>query len=220
MNNATTRHKKPGIPTPAMREYLWMKQIGKSLSANSPLRPNKRTETSEGDKNSLENRHRFLTAYKRRKLREKSGMRYGRNRERSRGHNSTVLGGSLYEDAKLYRMSLRQDTELYEELYGISPFHVPRMHSKTRALLNDHATVLASGNYRFTPIFQQAFEEFVYALKVAKFPPYDYFQRKYNGDIGDEHPLLIKLRSRHWALERTFQKEVRYVGSRDKRGSS
>ncbi|KAE8331207.1 hypothetical protein BDV39DRAFT_201348 [Aspergillus sergii] len=189
MSNTTTRHKKPGIPTPAMREYLWMKQIGKSLSANTPLRPNKRTKTSEGDKNSLENRHRFLTAYKRRKLQEKS-----------------VLGGSLYEDAKLYKMSLRQDTELYEELYGISPFHVPKMHSETRALLNDHATVLASGNYRFTPIFQQAFAEFVYALRAAKSPPYDYFRRKYNGDIGDEHPLLMKLRSRHWALERAFKK--------------
>ncbi|BAE61013.1 unnamed protein product [Aspergillus oryzae RIB40] len=126
MNNTATRHKKPGIPTPAMREYLWMKQIGKSLSANTPLRPNKRTKPSEGDKTSLETRHRFLTAYKLRKLREKSGMRYGRNRERSRGHNSTVLGGSLYEDAKLYKMSLRQDTEFYEELYGISPFQVPK----------------------------------------------------------------------------------------------
>lgn len=53
-------------------------------------------------------------------------MLYGRNSKHSHEDNMTVLGGSLYEDAKLYRMNLRQDVEIYEELYGISPFNAPK----------------------------------------------------------------------------------------------
>ncbi|OGM44143.1 hypothetical protein ABOM_007012 [Aspergillus bombycis] len=212
MNSKATRPKRPRLPSPATRE-LWMKRIGKSLSANAPLRPNKRTKTSERDENCPETRHRFLTTYKCKKIRGESGLRYGRYRENSHGDMTTVAGGSLYEDAKLYRMDRRQDAEIYEELYGISPFKVPKMHSETRALLNDHATALASSDYKFTPRFQHGFEEFVAALKMAGFPRYEYFRWNLNGNIEDEHPVLIKLRSCHWALERAFKNEVTYISS-------
>ncbi|KAE8366399.1 hypothetical protein BDV27DRAFT_143685 [Aspergillus caelatus] len=191
MNNTATRHKRPKTPS-------------KSLSANSPLHSNKRVKTRQSDRNCLETRH---------PIREKSGLLYGRNSTHSHGNNITILGGSLYEDAKLYRMNLRQDPEIYEELYGVSPFNVPKMHSETCALLNDHATVLASGNYQFTSIFEQGFKRFIAALKIAKFPPYDYFRSNLNGDIEDEHPVLMRLRARHWAFEEAFKQEVRYVGS-------
>ncbi|KAE8138352.1 hypothetical protein BDV38DRAFT_282029 [Aspergillus pseudotamarii] len=213
MTNTAARRKKPEPPSPVIREYLWMKQIGKSLSANSPFHSNKRRKTREGDRNGLETRHRFLTAYKRNKLREKSGMLYGRHSKHSHGDMMTDLGGSLYEDAELYRMNRRQDPEIYEELYGISPFIVPKMHSETCALLNDHATVLASGNYQFTFLFEQGFKGFIAALKIAKFPPYDYFRSNLNGDIEDEHPVLMRLRARHGAFEEALQKDVRFVGS-------
>ncbi|GAB1193227.1 hypothetical protein APSETT444_002430 [Aspergillus pseudonomiae] len=206
MNSPATRPKTaPRPPSPAIRE-LWMQQIGQSLSTNSPT---KRTKALELDESCPEARHRFLTAYKRKKIREESGLRYG---EHSPGDITTRIGGSLYEDAKLYRMDLRQDVEIFEEMYGISPFNVPKMHSETRALLNDHATVLASSDYTFTARFQQAFGEFVAALKMARFPLYEYFRWNLNDDIEDEYPVLMKLRSRHWALERAFANEVRYVG--------
>ncbi|KAE8371347.1 hypothetical protein BDV26DRAFT_298868 [Aspergillus bertholletiae] len=142
--------------------------------------------------------------------RENSGLVYGSNRE-------NPLGISLYEDAELYRMKLRQDAEIYEELYGISPFDMPQMHLETLVLLNGHATVLASGKYEFTPMYQQAFEEFIAALKVAQFPLYDYFRWNLSSDIEDRHPVLMRLRERHWAFDRAFQNEVRYVCSKDKK---
>lgn len=54
--------------------------------------------------------------------------------------------------------------------------------------------------------FEQGFKGFVAALKIAKFPPWDYFRSNLNGDIEDEHPVLMRLRARHWAFEEAFKK--------------
>ncbi|KAG0640066.1 hypothetical protein HOY80DRAFT_920646 [Tuber brumale] len=110
-------------------------------------------------------RNRFISTFKRDKLHSDTPT----DRETIREGNESAHGGDGISDAKLYTaQGMRQDHEVFEELYGLSPENLARIKNKKMIFaLNMHATVRASKFKIATETYYRCFEKFVQQLKVT-----------------------------------------------------
>ncbi|KAF7591222.1 hypothetical protein BBP40_001827, partial [Aspergillus hancockii] len=138
-------------------------------------------------------RNGFLSTFKHDKL--NLGLTPPEEDNISDGHAWTHEGNIL-ADCELYTKRMRDDYCVFERLYGMPPHAVPALIKDTATikLLNAHATALASGDRKCSPVLGEAVTRFMVDLRAASYPG-GYLSGK------TEDPAILKLRGSYRACE-------------------
>lgn len=121
-----------------------------------------RIEVLEKSSSTLsEMRNRFLTFYKRDKMRKELDAS---DEAFIAAGNATAHGGNAKYDAKLYDGG-RKDYNVYTKIYGLHPAVVSTLHDETTILvLDQYASDTSSRFKEVTAAYEQAFQDFLRAL--------------------------------------------------------